>query len=575
MKKYLLSGAGLFLCGLVFGLGIASVWNRTGDSLIAAVPGKPVPGPDTGSAKAASYQVLGTPKADDYLPTEAYKSFILSETGAPRSFEEFKALLAKSKMVNPHAASFEREAIMVYAGALVRAFGIKAIDEIRRSPMLSEFGPAAPGMFEMMYDVHGQEAALKLIECYGNKQIRTMLYGMLAAKTVAKNHAEALQIVRQHAPMKLKDPSFISQLVQSASQSLDRAALLGFVTGFESPQTRQLAAEAAGALLWSPDAAERSVTVSRLMAVGDGPLRRALLDSYLAKAVTVEPDVLLNPVFAGIRVDEEHFYVAGKFMSEKGWDTALELGLRIPGDETRQRYMMGLVESTVEAGDNSVMERSIEAYRQGVDDGQMLSRAVSAVARLSPQEAVEFLSRRDLPGELRETLSTECINDIATADLEQAKALMRNNSFTGATRDRMYADMARHLARENPEAAFFEVVTKISDPMYSSIAAKEVAQEYFRADSNSCLGWLQRVAVSPLRDHLTSAVANEMIKTDVLGALDLCTKISDPNSRVVSVAAIYGNARYIQPSLADSWAKQNPTWIKAISDLERSGGASK
>jgi hypothetical protein len=81
--------------------------------------------------------------------------------------------------------------------------------------------------------------------------------------------------------------------------------------------------------------------------------------------------------------------------------------------------------------------------------------------------------------------------------------------------------------------------------------------------------------VSPLRDHLTSAVANEMIKTDVLGALDLCTKISDPNSRVVSVAAIYGNARYIQPSLADSWAKQNPTWIKAISDLERSGGASK
>ena len=90
-----------------------------------------------------------------------------------------------------------------------------------------------------------------------------------------------------------------------------------------------------------------------------------------------------------------------------------------------------------------------------------------------------------------------------------------------------------------------------------------------------CLGWLQRVAASPLRDNLTSAVANEMIKTDVLGALDLCTKISDANHRVVSVATIYGNARYIQPSLADTWAKQNPAWIKAISDMERSAGAPK
>jgi hypothetical protein len=575
MKKSLVSGTCLFLCGLVFGLGIPSVWNHSSDSPTPAAPGPVAPSPENTAAKAPSYEVLGTPKAEDYLPTEAYKTFILSETGAPRSFEEFKALLAKSKMVNPNAASFEREAIMVYAGALVRAFGAKAIDEIRKSPVLAEFGPAAPGMFDMMYDVHGREAALKLIESYGNKQIRTMLYGMLAAKTVAKNHDEALQIVRQHAPMKLRDPSFVSQLVQSASQSLERSALLGFVTAFESPQTRQLAAEAAGALLWSPDAAQRSRTLSQVMAVGDGPLRRALLNSYLAKAVTVEPEVLLNPVFAGVRVDEEHFHMAGKFMSEKGWDAALAFGQRIPGDETRQRYMMGLVESTVESGDNSVMEKSIDAYRLGIDDGQMLSRAVSAVARLSPQEAVEFLSRRDLPGELRETLSTECINDIATADLEQAKALMRNSSFTGATRDRMYADMARHLARENPEAAFSEVATKISDPMYGSIAAKEVAQEYFRADSNRCLGWLQRVAASPLRDDLTSAVANEMIKTDVLGALDLCTKISDANHRVVSVATIYGNARYIQPSLADTWAKQNPAWIKAISDMERSAGAPK
>ncbi len=582
MKKSLLSGTCFFLGGLAFGLGIHSVWNLADDSRTRTAFVEPPPASeappasvDAPPSKADQYRVLGTPQAEDYIPTEAYKSFILSETGGPRSFEEFKALLAKSKMVNPHAASFEREAIMVYAGALVRAFGTEAIDEIRRSRVLAEFGPAAPGMFEMMYDVHGREAALKLIQSYGNNQIRTMLYGMLASKVMVKSYAEALQIVQQNAPMKLKDPSFVSQLVQSAGQSLERSALLSFVTSFESPQTRLLAAEAAGDLLWSPDAADRARTLSSLMALGDGPLGRALVNSYLAKAVTVEPDVLLNPAFAGTRVDEEHFHMAGKFMSEKGWDAALAFGQRIPGDETRQRYMMGLVESTVEAGDNTVMERSIDAYRQGIDDGQMLSRAVSAVARLSPQEAVEFLSRRDLPGELRETLSTECINDIATADLEQAKALMRNNSFTGATRDRMYSEMARHLARENPEAAFSEVATKISDPMYSSIAAREVVQEYFRADSNRCLGWLQRVAASPLRDELTSAVANEMIRTDVLGALDLSTKISDANNRVLAVATIYGNARYIQPSLADSWAKQNPAWIKAISDMERSAGAPK
>ena len=576
MKKSFLSGTLLFLCGLAFGVGVPLVWDHSSNSGTPINPVQPTsqiqrsPVADEPPTKAEQYGVLGTPKAEDYLPTEAYKSFIISETGAPRSFEEFKDLLAKSKMVNPHAASFEREAIMVYAGALVRAFGVNAIDEICKSPILAEFGPAAPGMFEMMYDVHGQEAALKLIESYGNKQIRTMLYGMLAAKTVARNYAEALQIVRQHAPMKLKDPSFISQLVQSAGQKLDRTALLGFVTTLDSPQTRLLAAEAAGAMLWSPNPDERGRTLSSFMAIGDAPLRRSLLDSYLSKAVTVEPDVLLNPAFSGMRIDKEHFHVAGRFMSEKGWDTALAFGMRIPGDETRQRYMMGLVEATVEAGNNSVMDKSIDAYRKGIDDGQMLSRAVSEVARLAPAEAVDFLSRTDLPGELRETLSTECINDIATADIEQAKALVRNNSFTGATRDRIYADMARHLARENPEAAFSDVTTQISDPVYGSIAAKEVAQEYFRSDSNRCLGWLQQIASGPLRDEMTSAVANEMIKTDVLGALNLCTRISDENNRVIAVATLYGNARYIQPSLADSWANQNPAWIKALSDFERS-----
>jgi hypothetical protein len=308
------------------------------------------------------------------------------------------------------------------------------------------------------------------------------------------------------------------------------------------------------------------------MTIAEGPLRQTLLNSYLSNAVTLEPDMLLNPILAGARVDNEHFHTAGKFLSEKGWDAALAFGMKIPSDEARQRFMMGLVEETVESGDNTVMQKGIDAYNQGVDDGQMLSRAVSAVARLSPQEAVEFISRRDLPGELRETLSTECINDIATADLDQAKALMSKNSFSGATRDRLYSEMAIHLARENPEAAFNEVVTKISDPMYSSIAAKEVAQEYFRSDSNRCLDWLRKSPSSPQRDDLTSAVANEMLKTDTLGALDLATNIADPNNRVVAVATIYGNARYVQPSLADSWAQKNPAWIKAISDLEKSAG---
>jgi hypothetical protein len=572
MKKSFLIGACLFLCGLVSGLGVSGVWNRSVASPNAAASGPPASKPDAASAKAPSYGVIGGPKAEEFLPAEAYKSFILSETGAPRSFEEFKALLAKSKMVNPDAASFEREAVMVYAAALVRAFGLKAIEEIRKSPVLAEFGPAAPGMFEMMYDLHGRDAAVELIESYSNNRIRTMLYGMLATRMIEKSYVEALQMAQQHAPMKLRDPSFVSQVVRSAGKSLDQTALLEFVNAFESPSARLLAAEAAGEMLWSPDAAERERTLSQLMTIADGPLRQTLLNAYLSKAVVLEPGVLLNPVLAGARVNEAHYHTAGKFLSEKGWDAAIAFGMKIPSDEARQRFMMGLVEETVESGDNTVMQKGIDAYNQGIDDGQMLSRAVSAVARLSPQEAVEFLSRRDLPGELRETLSTECINDIATADLDQAKALMSKNSFGGATQDRLYSEMAIHLARENPEAAFSEVVSKINDPLYSSIAAKEVVQEYFRADSNRCLDWLRKSPSSPQRDDLTSAVANEMIKTDTLGALDLATNIADPNHRVITVATIYGNARYIQPSLADSWAKQNPAWIKAISDLEKSAG---
>jgi hypothetical protein len=106
--------------------------------------------------------------------------------------------------------------------------------------------------------------------------------------------------------------------------------------------------------------------------------------------------------------------------------------------------------------------------------------------------------------------------------------------------------------------------------MYSSIAAKEVVQEYFRSDSYRCLDWLRRSPAGPLRDDLTSAVANEMIKTDTLGALDIATNITDAKNRVIALATLYGNARYIQPSQADSWAQKNPAWIKAISDLERS-----
>ena len=575
MKKSFLIGACLFLGGLASGLGISGAWNRSFASPNAAASGQPASKPDTASAKAPSYGLIGGPKEEEFLPAEAYKSFILSETGAPRSFEEFKALLAKSKMVNPDAASFEREAVMVYAAALVRAFGLKAIEEIRKSPVLAEFGPAAPGMFAMMYDLHGRDAALQLIDSYSNNRIRTMLYGMLATRMVEQSYVEALQMAQQHAPMKLRDPSFVSQVVRSAEKSLDQTALLEFVNAFESPSARLLAAEAAGEMLWSPDAAERERTLSQLMTIADGPLRQTLLNSYLSKAVALEPDVLLNPVLTGARVDNEHYYTAGKFLSEKGWDSAIAFGMKIPSDEARQRFMMGLVEETVESGDNTVMQKGIDAYSQGIDDGQMLSRAVSAVARLSPQEAVEFLSRRDLPGELRETLSTECINDIATADLDQAKALMSKNSFGGATQDRLYSEMAIHLARENPEAAFSEVVTKINDRMYRSIATKEVAQEYFRADSNRCLDWLRKSPSSPQRDDLTSAVANEMIKTDTLGALDLATNITDPNHRAIAVATIYGNARYIQPSLADSWAQKNPAWIKAISDLDRSMGREK
>jgi hypothetical protein len=570
MKKSYLIGACIFLCGLISGLPMSGVWKRLVASPNTAASGQTDAKTATGAPKAPSYGINGGPKAEEFLPAEAYKSFILSETGAPRSFEEFKALLAKSKMVNPDAASFEREAVMVYAAALVRAFGLKAIEEIRKSAVLAEFGPAAPGMFEMMYDLHGRDAALQLINSYSNNRIRTMLYGMLATRMVEKNYVEALQMAQQHAPMKLKDPSFVSLLVKSAGQSLDQTALLKFVKAFESPQTRLLAAETAGEMLWSPDAAERERTLLHLISIGDGPLRQTLLNSYLSKAATLEPGVLLNPVLTGERVNEEHFHTAGKFLSEKGWDSAIAFGFKIPSDEARQRFMMGLVEETVESGDNTVMKKSMDAYNLGIDDGQMLSRAVSAVARLSPGEAVEFLSRRDLPGELRDTLSTESINEIATADLDQAKALMSNNSFSGATRDRLYADMAMHLARENPEAAYIELVTKIEDPMYRSIATKGLAQEYFRLDSDRCLDWLRRSPSSPQRDGLTSAVANEMIKTDTLGALNLATNIVDPHHRVVAVATIYGNARYIQPSLADSWAQKNPAWIKAISDLEKS-----
>jgi hypothetical protein len=133
MKKSFLIGACLFLCGLVSGSGISGDWNRSVASRNTAASGPPASKPDAASAKAPSYGVIGGPKAEEFLPAEAYKSFILSETGAPRSFEEFKALLAKSKMVNPDAASFEREAVMVYAAALVKLFALATIAKAARS----------------------------------------------------------------------------------------------------------------------------------------------------------------------------------------------------------------------------------------------------------------------------------------------------------------------------------------------------------------------------------------------------------------------------------------------------------
>lgn len=564
--------AAVFLSGLALGFGLQSMQKHSASPQSKGSVQQPPPAASGPPTHPPQYRVLGAPDPQAPLPADAYKAFILNEDGRPRPFEEFKALLANSELVNADAANFGREALMVYAGALVRALGVNAIDEILKSPVLAEFGPTAPGMFEIMYAQHGKDAALKLISCYRNKQIRTMLYGMLASRSLG-NHLEALQIAKQNAPGKLRDPSFVSHLVESASRRLSPEELLGFITTLESPQTRLLAAEAAGGLVWSPDPVTRQKILSTIMAYGDGPLRKALLDSYLAKAATLEPELLLNPAFAGARIDEGHFYTAGSVMSEKGWQTALAFGIRVSSDETRQRYMMGLVDATVASGDSSVMEKSIEAYRQGVDDGQMLARAVSAVARLSPEEAVKFLSRPDLPRELKETLSVECINDIATADLDQAKALLRNNQFAATTRDRIYADMARHLARENPEAAFSELASKISDPVYASIATREAAQEYFRSESNRCLDWLQRMGAGALRDQITSAVAHEMVKTDVHGALDLSTQITNAIDRVSSLATIYGNARYLQPALAESWARQNPGWIKAISDLETKAGA--
>lgn len=563
MKYYILTGVLTFLAGLVVGTAIQRNLAPEKPPLAAAPEGSP--------SEQKTYKVVGPSKEKDFLPEEAYKTFIVGENGQPRSFEQFKESLAKMKMVNPNAPNFRQEALLVYAAALVRVFGEKAIDEITQSPILANFGPTAPGMFEMMFDLYGKDVAVKLIESYTSNQIKSMLYGMLATRLIETNYDEALNVARMHAPMQLKDPTFVNQMVRVAGQNLDEDSLLALVTSFDSAQTRLIAAEAVGEMLWSPDPNDIESTLAKLSAMEDSVLRKAFSDSFLSRAVTLHPEILLNPAFAGTQIHQQHFHTAGQFMSARGWEEAVNMGLKITSDEDRQVYMMGVVEATVSSGDNATaIDQSIKAYNEGIDDGQMLSRAVSAVARYSPKEAAEFLSRPNLPTEVRETLLINTIQDIATVDIAQAKTLLRSSQHTEATRDRLYADMATHLARENPESAFTETLSQIRDPMYRSIAAKDVAQEYFRNDSESCLNWLLRFPAGSVRDDLTSAIANEMMKTDVLGAIDVATQVGDPNSRIATLSAIYGNARYLQPALAEAWAKENPEWVRLINESENS-----
>jgi hypothetical protein len=563
MKNSIAAGFVMFLVGLAAGYTLHSPSESSPPQAAKA---------ENTATPTLKYGTMGAAKKateKDFLPEDAYKSYIVGDDGKPRSFEQFKDLLAKSKMVNANAPSFQQEALLVYAAALVRAFGPNAINEITQSPLLANFGPAAPGMLQMMYDHHGRDAAMKLIASYSNQQIKSMLYGMVASRLMENNYVEAVDFARQHAPMKLKEPAFISDWVKSAGKNLDETGLLGLVLSFDSAQARIAAAETAGVMLWSPDPNGVKSTLANLVSVKDAVLRNALLDSYLSRAVTVNPELLLNPAFTGIKIHQNHFRTAAEFMIGKGWDEAMLMGLKIASDENRHVYQMALVDATVNSGDNATaLNYSIKAYNEGIDDGQMMSRAVSAVARYSPKDAAEFLSRPTLPTEVKEALMVETMRDIATGDLEQAKKLMRTSQLSEPTRDRIYADMATHLARENPETALSETLSVIRDPMYRASATNDVAQEFFRNDSQACLNWLQRVPVGLERDQLTSAIANEMIKTDVRGAINIATQVSDANRQLSTVSVIYGNARYLQPALAEAWAKENPEWIRRIHEAE-------
>jgi hypothetical protein len=422
-----------------------------------------------------------------------------------------------------------------------------------------------------MYELHGKEGAVKLINSYQNTIIQNMLKEMLAKRMLVENPDEALEYAIKNSPKLLTNQEFMGHLARTQCTNKTVDEIIQYISSFELTQTSQIAASAVGGMMYTNDPALTDKTILSIMSITDTPLRDTLIESYLATAIELNPEILLHPSVKATKLDDEIYYKAGNMMSGKSWEEVLVFNKDIKNTEYRSRFMLGYIDSLTEQGSGDIaLRQSIELYNTGVDDGQLMARTLENMSRYSPDKVSDFLLGNYLPPEVKSTLSENLIGSIAAVDLAQAQKIAQSGQFSGMTQERILADMATHAAQDNPEKALVDIYAKIQDPVFSNLALSDITSQFYSKDSERCMSYISSLSPGVMRDNMVRTVAQKMMSNDPQGALNYATQISDGQQRIAALSAMFENSRHYQPSLVQQWAANNPEIMKSMTEYEKS-----
>lgn len=497
-------------------------------------------------------------------------SFIRKLDGGYLSFDAFKRKIANSEGVNEHSPTFVMDALVSYGAALVRLLGVDAIAAIQNEPLLSDCGPAAPAILEAMYELHGKENSISLIESYKDIKIQNMLKEILAKLIMVENPDDSYAYATINTPQLLLDQDFIGYLAIRLCKGKSVEEMIQYVTSLALPKTSELAAKAIGDMMATNDPATTEKTLSSIVSMTDSNAKTSLMISYLAEAVSYDPAILLHPSIRNIKLNDELYYKAGNVMSGKSWDKVLLYSEGVQNLEQRSRFMLGYIDSLTEMGYiDQALNRSIEVYNSGTDDGQLMTRSLGNMVRITPEKAVDYLLSDNLPGEIKSSLAQNLMNDIASADYSQARRIIDSGEFSGSSQEKLLTDIARYAAEEDPVKALNDIYAKISNPVYSSIALGDITSQFYKDDSEKCINWINRLPSGELRDGMINRVSNTMVANDVQGALNYAALISDKSLQIATISTLYHNHKNIQPSMVENWANNNPEIMKSIAEYEK------